>query len=174
MGDGILDTISTEYDNAVQTWRGKVAQFQQALAQFIDNRSDAVALGFGQEWNELYSRASAAQSTLTYIANALESAYSWVRDVFGMSGMGRLGVVPMIPVAVVTGSIAALAYIISDLMKFNQKIALAKTANYSPSQVNEMLESGGIISNAASRNLMLTVLIGGAALYFLPRLMKGK
>lgn len=167
----IIDSVTAEYESAVATWRGKVAEFQSALATFIDNRADALALGFGTEWNELYSRATAIQSTLTYIANALSSAYGWIKDVFGLGG---LGVIPLLPIAVITGSIATLVYFINQLLQFNQKIAYAKSMNYTPEQTNALLDAGGILGNSESKSILATVLIGGAVLYFVPRLMKGK
>ena len=167
----IIESITSEYDAAVARWREKVAEFQSALSLFIANRADAVALGFGDEWNQLYSRAQAIQSTLTGIADGLSGIYGWVKDVFGLGG---LGVVPLIPIAVITGSIATLAYFINQILQFNQKIALAKSMNYTPAQVNELLDAGGILGNSQSNTILATVLIGGALLYFVPRLMKGK
>ena len=167
----LIDTISAEYDAAVQTWRARVAEFQAQMEAFMSNQADAVALGFGEEWNQLYSRAAAIQSTLTGIADGLSSVYSWVKSVFGLNG---LGVVPLVPVAIITGSIATLVYFINQLYQFNQKIAYAKSMNYTAQQTNELLDAGGIIGNSQSKSILATVLIGGALLYFVPRIMKGK
>ena len=165
----IIETVSAEYDAIVNQWRAKVAEFQTALATFMENREDALALGFGTEWNELYSRAQAIQSTLTGIASGLSSAYNWIKGVFGLDG---LGVIPVIPIAIITGSIATLAYFINQLFQFNQKIAFAKSMNYTPEQTNALLDAGGILGNSESKSILATVLIGGAILYFVPRLMK--
>lgn len=167
----LIDTISAEYDAAVQTWRARVAEFQAQMETFMSNQADAVALGFGEEWNQLYSRAAAIQSTLTGIADGLSSVYSWVKNVFGLAG---LGVVPLVPVAIITGSIATLVYFINQLYQFNQKIAYAKSMNYTARETAEILDAGGIIGNSQSKSILATVLIGGAILYFVPRLMKGK
>ena len=167
----LIDTISEEYNAAVQTWRARVAEFQSQMETFMANQADAVALGFGEEWNQLYSRAAAIQSTLTGIADGLSSVYSWVKSVFGMSG---LGAVPLVPIAIITGSIATLVYFINQLYQFNQKISYAKSMNYTAQQTNELLDAGGILSGPQSKSILATVLIGGAILYFVPRLMKGK
>lgn len=165
----LIETISAEYDAAVQTWRARVAEFQAQLETFMANQTDAVALGFGEEWNQLYSRATAIQSTLTGIADGLSSIYSWVKNVFGLGG---LGVVPLVPVAIITGSIATLVYFINQLYQFNQKIAYAKSMNYTARETAEILDAGGIIGNSQSKSILATVLIGGALLYFVPRLIK--
>ena len=44
--------------------------------------------------------------------------------------------------------------------------------NYTPEQTNALLDAGGVLGNSQSKSILATVLIGGAILYFVPRLMK--
>jgi hypothetical protein len=95
---------------------------------------------------------------------------------------GGLGLLPLIPIAIVAAAVAALAYWLNDYLQFTQKMALIKTTNAQraaqgqapllPADVAKIMSSGagGLTASLGS----LVWIIGGiAALIFLPKLIGG-
>lgn len=122
---GSYTPASTETVDAVDRFRAAAAQFWNVFTEFNATQSIANESGNGDEWNALNDRAATAQSYIAQIGDAVASAWSWSRSVFGLSG-ARMGILPMIPIAigVILAAIAYLTTITYDMIRFNRRMTM--------------------------------------------------
>jgi len=84
-----------------------------------------------------------------------------------LQGMGGLGFLPLIPIAIVAASVAALAYFLSNYAQFSQKVALLKQG-YTPAQIAQATATGGGLTGTLGA--LVWIAAGIAAVIFLPKL----
>lgn len=196
-GAHTLGDIPTSYSDAVSQWQDAVSRFNAAYTEFLNYKNDAANdPALASSWNELYSKASLAQSGIrniadqlgaatTAVTNAFDSAGNSVANaiesVFGLPTLKGLGIAPIVAgvaIATIIGSTAYLGSVISDLIKFNRVMTASRDQNATPEQTQALLRaagvSGGDIFGAVGKNLILPVLGVGAAIYLLPKLLKAK
>lgn len=75
------------------------------------------------KWNALKTEADRIHSVISYINGAVDSGVNWLESVFGMGGMSAVSALPLIPLAYVTGAVAALTYIVGEIYKFHDSLA---------------------------------------------------
>jgi hypothetical protein len=128
--------------NAINDFRSKYAQFQQAYAQFQASRSDALTVGMGTDYDDMasvFSKVDAmVQGSLRAYNNFVEAAqdvgqatadyyYSTGSTEPMLYGLGRvglrgLGIAPIVAAAVVAGLVAAIIYALSKYADYSTKL----------------------------------------------------
>lgn len=197
-GSHTLGDIPTSYSDAVSQWQAAVASFNSAYTEFL-NYKDAAANDpqLASAWNDLASRANFAQigirdiasrlgAATTAVSNAVDTGGELVANaiesVFGLPSLKGLGIAPLVvgvAIATIIGSTAYLASVAADLIKFNRVMSAARDSSANADQTTALLRAAGLpgsggIFGGFSKNLALGVLGIGAAIYFLPKLLKVK
>lgn len=180
MGD-LLDSVEAEWRDAVTRWENAVADFQNALALHYSNETMATELGDHDEWSAQLYKATGIQDAITNLQQKLAGASDWFKQTFGLSGLNRMGFIPLIPVAVIVGAIAAVVSITSALYTYNAELVrkwnYVNANNLTPDQTQALMNSGqgplDSIGNAAKNvsGLMLMIVGIGLLLRFGPDLM---
>jgi len=191
-----LNDLPTSFSDAVAQWKTAVADFVNAYAEFQGNQAQAANDPDTQAaWNDLNSQAQTAQAGITDIAGKLQASgvavsnffdsagnvvANAVERVFGLPSLKGFGVIPVVAiigVAAIVGATAYLANVIANLIRFNGIMAQARATGATASQTAQLLDSAGIASTGffgSGANLGMMLLLGGAVILFLPRLLKGK
>lgn len=194
--DGLTDTLSTWWNNAVNAvesipdeWNAKIAQLKSAVSDFEKTyaalqsqksiaQKDPVLYA---DYTAIMERGNYVKTVITDTLSKLGSALNYVKNTVGMSGMGDLGALPLIPIAVIAGALALISKWLTDAYAMNKKLNLldktyndAKAAGASPQQLQAIahdaaLQNTGGLFNGAGGVLdkAIVILIIGGALYLL-------
>jgi len=169
IGD-VLDWAEEEWDDAVNAWKAKVAEFEEAVDMLAADKAAADATGDSAEWRTLWDRAQTVKAAVEYLAQKLGETIDWTRGVFGLQGMAAMGFLPLVPVAVIFASIAALSYFINDFAQFHSKMNYAREHGLAPKETMSFLTGGGVLDTI--KGGALWVMAAGAAIYFGPMILK--
>lgn len=178
---GILDNIESGFSDSVERLKREAARFSSAYSQFV-----AIPVEYrSSTWQETKNRADSVKSIISTFTSAIDTAYSWLSSAFGMSGLGQLGlVIPAVPwltVAAVGGAVSAImvaySYMIEELNKSAYKKQLMDNnvkrieQGLEPLDLTKMSLTGPSLFGDASA-LIKWVVIGGAALFIVPKLIE--
>jgi len=118
-------------------FKAKATEFMAAIDKLytIDN----VPANLQEEYSGLISTANIIQGTISTITGTVDSVTGFFSDYFGFDGVSNvrdyingnrqnnaLGFVPLIPVALISGALAAMTKFISDVYVFERKITEQK------------------------------------------------
>ena len=179
--------IITDWPNL---WVNVQRNFQGLLAQaeYIRNNHPNMMDWYNSRLNrasELYNKANAINSSVNSIKNAYGTFRDWVGGLFGMSS---LGILPAIPLAIGAAGAAVTIYEIISWLRESSLDARtidllkeAKSLGLTPEQAKDYLEKrgggGGLGKGLGTlfENMgkyLPWILIGGVAIFVLPRLLK--
>lgn len=186
--------------NAVESipdeWNAKVNELKQAVSQFETLYSklqgqSAIAKtdpALYAEYSSLMSRGNYVKTVITDTLQKLGSALSYAKSVVGMQGMGNLGALPLVPIAVIAGSLALITKWVTDASATSRKLDLlqqsyndAKARGASSQELNAIAHDAavsttgeGIFSGAGdlANKAIWIMLIGGALYLLLPTIKK--
>lgn len=179
-----LDSIEAEWQDAVARWESTVADFQTALDLHIANKSKAEALGPDEyaRWLDQLDYANRVKTAIEMLQESLSATSEWARTTFGLGSLRRMGsqmgALPLIPVAVIVGSISTVTAVIYALYSYNSELErkwqyIQQNPNITPEQVKAVLESSAPIPVLGSAGSMaFWIVLGGLALYFGPMLFR--
>lgn len=185
-----LDSIEANWRDAVARWEAAVASFQDAIQRHWDNRDKAIALGDAEfaHWQAQLDSALRIKTAIEMLQDGLSSTSQWARETFGLSGIQRMsgiahangmGAIPLIPVAVIVGSIATVTSIIYALTTYNNELErkwayVAANPNLTPAQVADVIGSGNVFTDIGSgiKSTAFWIVAGGLMLFFGPELLK--
>jgi len=194
--NSLTDTLSTWWNNAVNAvesipdeWNSKVAQLKDAVASFettyanLQSQSDIAKSDpvLYADYSNLMDRGAYVKTVITDTINKLGGALDYAKSVVGVSGMADLGVLPLIPIAVIAGALALITKWLTDAYAMSKKLNLlqqtyddAKAAGASPAQLAAishdaaLQSSGGLFDGAGDvMNKAIFLLIAGGLLYLL-------
>lgn len=117
--------LSDDWSDALQEWRGAAMEFAAAYSVLSRFRATAEADGRLHEWLRLMQHAGTVKATVEWIATNTTSVFSWLSNIVGgednMSAVAarfNLGRVPLIPFAVMRGSLAATRLMTQRMQQF--------------------------------------------------------
>jgi hypothetical protein len=173
----MFETLENQWRDALARWDSAVYDFEAALEQLRANYPKAKAAGDLDAWNTQYDRAIVMKQAIADIQSNLGGAVQWFKNVFGLNGMQGMGAIPLIPIAVITGSISGLVAMTYAIHSYNAELErkweyIAERGDIAPGELVDILNSGGGIVPDV-KNVAAFIVIAGLALYFGPRLLKG-
>lgn len=155
-------------ESAINRLKEKAGEFSRVYADFVANRQWAeMDPALFQEWQSIKSIADRVRGTIEWINSQVDSASNWLRGVFGLSGLQSLSAIPFIPIAYVTGAVAALVYVTNQMVEFNQKVALVRE-RLAPGSI--LAPSPGIVGETG--NVLKWLIIGGALFFVVKPLLE--
>lgn len=180
--DRLLSALPTPSDETA--WYDVIGQFKNKAAEFTQwyNTISGIKIDpvlypeLIAEKRELLTRGDSIKEKITYITGKVDEAWNWLTSNFGLSGYEMeeqledtgLGLLPIVPIAVVVGAVALIVKWCLDAKRFADKIKLMgnlRRQGYSPDKATEIikdLENKTAIFNFGSA--LPVVLIGGFAL----------
>lgn len=179
--NAMWDYIEQEYNDAVNRWKSAVSDFEAQLERLRSLYPAAVATGDIAAWQEQYDKAVVMKQVIADLQSKLGGVVDWFKRVFGLAGLDAMGAVPLVPVAIIIGSISAVTSLTYAIYSYNneleQKWSYVKSQpGMTPNQVTDFIGGGSIIPSKG--DLITWIVIGGVALYFGPKMLdkaiKGK
>lgn len=167
-------TWSMEWQAAVDNLKAKAQEFQR---MFSTLQSDAanVPPELRASYDALMSRGQWVKNQIQSITSGIDFGYNMfsstplMNGLKQMGGMNALGVLPLIPIAIITGGLALIVAWLSDAYTMQQKINLAKSTKANASQAASILGAGGSALGANFfQSAGLLLLIGVGVYLFLP------
>lgn len=171
--------IPAEWSAKVNELKARAAEFMQLFNDLSSRADQAAAAGMSAEYNALMSRGASIKAQVQQVTSAIDNVYNSVSNLFGLSGagFGELGIIPLIPIAIIVGAIALLVKWISDAYTMRNKLAAATAAGANAAQLTQIAtgSSGSIFSTLTSPgslmgNAGVFLLIGAGVLLLVPML----
>lgn len=180
-----VDDVEAEWQDAVLRWKSAVDNMYATKARHLANESKAQELGPVEyaKWQAELENMYRTQAAVEMLQDAISATSSWARDTFGLSGIQRglsgMGFIPLVPVAVIVGSISAVTAVIYAMNSYNDELErkwayVKANPNMTPAQVDDLVNSGGAVSQVVESvgGMAGIIVIGGLLLYFGPSLLK--
>lgn len=169
------DEPSGFIDGAMSRLREAAAGFESAYAQLMDIGPQVVGTAAEGEWLSLRDNAERVRATLSALEQGTKSAFDYAKEVFGLSAVrnaarGRiagLGVIPLLPIAAVTGAIALLVAATNSIMQFVVNWRRAEAGK------NPVSSGGGVADTVqAGASLVRWLIVGGVLYVAAPELLR--
>jgi hypothetical protein len=181
----VAEPIATATPEQETAWYDVVGKFRNAAADY--DRAISTAQSYADvaaESPELKAQYDAAMSTydtlrerIASVQQAISSAMGWFRNLFSAAspGMHGLGILPLVPIALVTATLAVVAYEARQVWTLNAKLSAAadlRRQGVPAAQAAEMVaqitgespDSGGIVGMLiGGGNVKRLVWIGAGA-----------
>jgi len=180
-----FNDVETEWRDAVTRWAAAVDNMQIARQLHLSNETKARDLGPKEfaAWEAQLENMYRVQAAVDMLQDAIGGTSSWARDTFGLDGIKRgiagMGFIPLIPVAVIIGSISAVTAVTYALNSYNAELQrkwdyVNKNPNMTPQQVEDLINGGGPVADVVETvgGMAGIIVIGGLLLYFGPTLLK--
>ncbi len=169
------ESISTEQKTAIGGFKAKAKMFWQLWTK-LDGQQDIVARQspyMQGEYKDLMERGTSIRNKIEWTTGLIDkaaSAYSsvkdWISSQFnGVDDDQGMGIIPIIPIAIIAASISAMGYWISDAYKFSKKLAEIQrlenrglTSEKAAEVVERTLASKGFFSG--SGKMLFPILLG--------------
>lgn len=182
-----MPELNPQSKDLITDFKEKARQFW-AVWNGLNNKRDVVARQSPEikaKYNKLMNDGVGIRSKIEWVTAAIDKAAnlygdvkSWIMDKFGFDGisdsqLAGMGILPLIPVAIIAAAVAAISYWTNDAYQFNAKlneIQRLENKGISPVQAAKMVEqtfNTGIFSNL--KNLILPLVIGGGIIFLATR-----
>lgn len=178
--NGWFESVEQEWQDAVLRWKSAVADFEQAYNLHLQNKSLAESLGEYDAWLDQLDSANRVRTAVEMLQESLAATSDWAKNTLGLGALSKMGAIPLIPVAVITGSIAAVVSVTYSLYSFNSEMQrrwqyIEANPGMTPQQVTNILDSTGPAGAAVAGigNLAFWIVVGGLLLTFGPKLLEG-
>ena len=150
----LTDILPTPDDSA---WYDVIIKFKNYTTKFTENYNRLKTINIdpsrypalADEQLELLKRGTTVKANINKITNTIDDAWTWLKSKFGFDGLNDvatlshgLGFVPLIPIAVVAGSVTLLVKWILDYSEFVKRYDYAtelEQKGYSTTQINELM-----------------------------------
>lgn len=174
----LTETLTAQINNLKNRageFAGIFDQFQRIKGYLVNNPALLA------EWENAYVYANGVKNTVSWINGQVDSAVNWLSRTFGLGNIPKnnLGALPLISAAYVISATAALVFASDWMMKIikaaeieQAKIDLVKDGKASETILFPAKE--GIFNSlfGDTGSILKWVIIGGAAWYLLPKLLK--
>lgn len=158
-------------ESAVQSLKEKGAQFMGAYGSLMSLEERAAAYpDLHTKWKSLKSEGDKIKSSVQYIANIVDSVGGFLGRTFGLSGMGAMGVFPLIPIAVVTGAIAAISAFVYAVSNFSDSLTKREMVEKGYSGKDIGMSSQTMLGDVST--IVKYVAIAGFGIIVLPKLLE--
>lgn len=140
-----------------------IAQLQERVGVFQMSRAELQRLGAAvaattdndlwQQYGDLVARADSLESTIQGALDAVDSAIRYAKNALGLGAvrrLGGLGIVWLIPVAIIAAAIAALGYWLTDFAKVRARILQQQS-------IAQQLQAAGVDAAEANRQASAAV-----------------
>jgi hypothetical protein len=179
----VLSAASQDINSLISNLKNQAVNFANTYALFQSMRPYTVSdAQLASDWEAANSYASAVKNTISSINQSVDSAVNWLSGVVGLSGisrLGQIGAIPLISAAYLIAASAAVLYAIDWMLSIiaRGQVEKAKVQLVSQGAADQSILTpdttvtqniAGAVTGAG--NLIMWLIIGAAAWYFLPKL----
>lgn len=157
-------------------FKDKAAEFQTLYNQVLQTADIAAKNpALLADYNKLVSYGATVRKGITNVTATVDTGYNWLKNTIGMDAVmtdSRLGFLPVIPLAVVAASIAAMTKFATDTYIYMDKVNQFKTleAKYGAAQAGALVagmdKRGGLFDSIGGAVLPGLVIAGVALFIF--------
>lgn len=152
----------------IQKFKNQAAHFWE-LAEKTKANAPRVPPEWQREFNALTQRADSIRTKIEGTTAAVDTAYKHATNLYGVDNVAvnNLGLLPLIPWAVISASGAAISYFANDAITFNEKIdelERLEDMGYTREEAVEVLNTPTTAQKAAGLLDNKVVRYGGLAL----------
>ena len=146
-----------EWVAAVDDLKAKAAEFMSLFAVVQNSTAQTPALAAQRE--SALNKASIVQGTIDRVTRAIDWTYALWDNLFGDetdNTLKGLGLLPLVPIAVITGAVAAITYSVADFKKYldeNNRIEQLRNEGYSTEQAIDIASQSRGIAGSIERAL---------------------
>ena len=142
----------------IERFRRQAKDFK-SRKDHLESQAPRVPPEWQNRYDRLLNQAADTRSKIEAATHAVDSAYRYGQQVYGLDrdNMNQLGILPLIPWAVVSAGGAAMAYFANDAATFNKKLdelERLQELGYSKQEALEILDKP---RNAGAKNLFFRV-----------------
>jgi hypothetical protein len=161
--------------------QGWIDKFKTRIAEFTNVFTRLKSIGpqmqsipeLNAEYQSLMARGNAIQTTIDTLTGSINKAVQWFKNVFGMDGVGmagrgQLGVLPLLPIAAISGALALIGYWVSDVYTFNEKLkkfddltASGQSAQEAARIISQLTDKPGLFDTGLGKWIMPVIIVGG-------------
>ncbi len=118
--------LPAEDQGIIERFKARIAEFRDLLARLRGVR-DRVPPAMQGEYQDLINRGNVIEGTIDNVTGAINNAVNWFKGAFGLDAVsmarsGQLGVIPLLPVAAVTGAMTLIGYWYTDTQMFIKRV----------------------------------------------------
>lgn len=129
------DQLTPADKNTLQRFKDKATEFMQVFTRL--GSMEDIPPNLQQEYSELMDTGSNIFGTVSWITSSVDSVTGFFSDFFEFDGVqatrdfingetDQLGIIPLVPIAAVTGAIAFMSKYVSDVYLFERKVTEQK------------------------------------------------
>lgn len=176
-----LDNVKDQGQEWSQDWQNQVDTFKQKAREFIalftelKGKEDALKNADDEtkkRYEKLMSRGDWIFKTIQSIASKID----WAINSFSGIGMGGMGILPVVPIAVIAGALAVITAWLSDAYSLNKKLDTIKeleAKGHSADDIRDLVHGAPLINIGGNLSgLLMPAVIGITVIYFWPELRK--
>lgn len=138
-----IEDIPAEWSNQVASLKAKASEFGQLFQQLL-GMDPGPGSPYKSEYDAIMGRGTTIKQQISNVTSGIDGILNAARGAFSLSGMnmGGLGVIPLIPIAVIVGAIALLVGWLTDAYNLRAKLAAAKAAGATAQQTADIVNGG--------------------------------
>lgn len=126
-------TLTVQDVSLLEKFKAKAAEFTQAFTSLVNMDTSALTPEQKDEYLSLRSTGDNIYSTIDWITSSVDNVTGFFSDFFNFDGIGavreyinepeqQLGIIPLIPIAAISGALAIMAKFAKDVYLFERKI----------------------------------------------------
>lgn len=146
-----------QWTDAVNDLKEKAANFTALFSRVQSSTPQTPALA--DEKLRLLNRARVVKQTVEQVTRSVDKSYKSAQDALGSetdATLQGLGVLPLIPIAIITGAAAGITYVVTDFKKYldeNDRIRQLQSEGYTTEQAIEIVNKPRGIAGGIERAL---------------------
>jgi len=158
---------------ALESFKTRAAEFMQTF-NFLKGKEPVIARHpeLKSDYTSLMDKGDWVRAAIEKVTSGVDALTGWFRSTFGAASADQLGFVPLIPLAVIAASTAAIAKWMSDAYTFSRRLSAIEkleAGGMSPQQAADLVaaqEPAGLL-NFKLGGAMPVYIIGIGALAYL-------
>lgn len=121
-------SLTDDWKKAVIDFRARAGQFLKDVETLRAQRTEINKKypAFKRDYNELIERSDTIYNTISKVTKGVDKVAEWLGLDMSNIESSQMGAIPLIPIAIITGAIAAMGKWASDVYIFNQRLAEVK------------------------------------------------
>lgn len=147
----MADQLTPQDMSWLEKFRQAAIEFRDALASLVSMQSYVQSRpALKKEYDGLMSTGSTIKATVEYITTTVDKVTGFFSNLFGLGNMpmyarpsSQLGVIPLIPIAMISGAVAVMGKWVRDVYLFERTVSEQKrleSRGLSPSEASAIVQ----------------------------------
>ncbi len=180
---GQMQTWSQEWEDAKNNLMMKAQEFTR-LFNDLQSKASQVPPELKAQYDALMNKGNWVKSTIQNVTNGIDFGWNLFSNSPTMSGIFKrigglngMGLLPLVPIAVIFGAVAVMVAWIADAYSMQQKISLARSTGANANQAATIIgqgSSGSVVTSVGNfaKSAGVLLVIGGVVFVFRDKIKK--